>query len=149
MPFSFSPQGADMADHNVKTLRMHVVATRTLTGNLSKPKVVFHDSYSFDLSSPSPWRAQHFDNYEDRDFRIKFLANLHPDRMSFYPPNILEYIRIDFAAWAWLEQAGIPDPITNQVWIGTGTPHAGLIIQLGPIAGDQLFLSFNLKFENG
>jgi hypothetical protein len=127
---------------------MHVVVTKTPTGNFPQPKVVFHDSYSFDLSLPSPWRAQHFDNYESWEFRIKFLVNLQPDQKSFFPPEILDYIRIDFAAWAWLDRAAIPDPVTNQLWIGTGTPYAASIIQLGPIAGDQMFLSFNLKFEN-
>ena len=137
-----------MADHDVKTLRMHVVAVESLTGDFPQSKVVFHDSYSFDLSLPSPWRAEHFDNYEAWDFRIKFLVNLQPDQRSFSPPEVLDYIRIDLAAWAWLDQEDIPGPVTDQLWIGTGTPYAGTIIQLGPIAGNQLFFSFNLKFEN-
>lgn len=137
-----------MADHNVKTLRMHVVATRAAGGTLPPPKVVFHDSYAFDLSLPQPWRAQHFDNYESSDFRIKFVVNLQPEQRDFFPPQILDYLRIDLAAWAWLDEATMPDPVTNQHWISTATPYAASIIQLGPVAGNKLFLTFALKFEN-
>jgi hypothetical protein len=143
--------------HDVKTLKMCITATRSIDNAVPPGKIIFQQPYSFDLTNPAPWRAQHVDSYDAWDLRIKFFVNLATDSKKFYPPEILNYLRLEAAAWAEVinpeeeNHFGVPppaQPATFQMWFDTGCSYAAEVIQLGPLARDELFVSFAVKFEN-
>jgi hypothetical protein len=143
--------------HNIKTLKMCVTAIRNIENSVPPAKVIFQMAYSFDLSLPAPWRAQHVDSYAEWDLRIKFFVNLASDTKSFYPPESLTYLRLEAAVWAdvldireehLFATASSSQPSTFQIWIDPACGYAAEVIQLGPLVKDSLFVNFAVKFEN-
>lgn len=147
---SVLPRSAIAAPAQLKTLKMCVTAVPELGSTSPAPQIVYQKPYPYDLSIPEPWRDQPIYNFQGTILRMKFLVTVTPDTESFYPPETNNYLRIDMATWTTITNNFPDESKTFSMWVDPdpADAYAAGLIQVGPLAGEQLFVTYALKFEN-